>query len=231
MKGPCWRHGIGRGCRPLGLITKWESKEIFEWEGVCLVACVRHTLHLLRDCYVIFVSMSSVQYVCFNWLTEGLKNRIMLCHWTTDWLTSLMCLKAEAKKCTLIEIKEHFDDNVKLLEIVWLLILSDSCVAIIRDQRQGKLDGNSNSAIQWGEFLASLETHQWIQAQCDYHRQSIDSCTLSTHYPFMLFCKSLWWLKIYFIIWKFDFSLLLCLFTSASQILTIASPFSFSPEP
>ena len=75
-------------------------------------------------------------------------------------LTSLVCLKAEAEEHTPIEIKECFDGNVKLLEVVWLLILSDSCVAMIRDQRQGRLNGNSNSAIQWGELLASSETHQ-----------------------------------------------------------------------
>ena len=63
-------------------------------------------------------------------------------------LISLICLKAEAKECTSIKIKEHFDDNVKLFEVIWLLIFSDNCMTMIRDQRQGKFDGNNNNAIQ-----------------------------------------------------------------------------------
>ena len=113
VKRPCWRHGIERECRPPGLITKWELRGTFEWEGVCLVAYIKHTLHLLRNCYVISVSMSSVQYICSNWLTERLKNRVALYHQTINWLVS--CVESRNQGA---RIKEHFDDNVKL---VWLL--------------------------------------------------------------------------------------------------------------
>ena len=113
VKGPCWRHGIERGCRPLGLIMGWELRGTFRWGAVCLIAYVRHTLHLLRDCCVISVGMSSVQYVCSNWSTERLKNRVVLYHWTTDWLA--LCVESRGWGA---RIKECFNGNIKL---IWLL--------------------------------------------------------------------------------------------------------------
>ena len=113
VKGLCWRHGVGRGCRPPRLITEWELRETFKWGGVCFIAHVKHILHLLRDCCVISVSTSSVQYVCFNWPAEGLKNRVVLYYWTTGWLA--LCVESRDWG---VRIKECFDGKVKL---VWLL--------------------------------------------------------------------------------------------------------------
>ena len=86
VKGyPCWRLGVEIGCRP----SEWESKETFKWGGVCLVTHIRHILHLLRNCYVISVSMSSVQYA---YSAEELKNKVVLYHQTTDWLA--LCVES-----------------------------------------------------------------------------------------------------------------------------------------
>ena len=102
VKGPCWRHSIGRGCRPLGLIIEWKLKGTFRWEGVYFITYVKHTLHLLRNCCVISVDTNSVQYICSNWPTEGLKNVVTLYYWTMNWLA--LCVESRGQKA---RIKEH----------------------------------------------------------------------------------------------------------------------------
>ena len=77
-------------------------------------------------------------------------------------------------------------------------------------------------SIQW-ELLASSETHQWIQTQYNYYRQSIGSCTLSFYIVLQIFTVILYYLKTWFF--------LLCLLTLSSQILIITLSFFLSSEP